>query len=141
MKKILLALIIGCMIFVFANCSITPKYPTDGIWYNNELKLVIEFGKYKTFVRSYDENLSDLELAIEIGRDRCVDIVYYDDNSGEIVEIYSGWREYKNDNFVITLYSKANPKDNFKTQIELDDEEYVFVKIENYDEISELESN
>ena len=141
MKKISLLLSIIYMISIFTSCSITPKYPTDGIWYNNELKLVIEFNENKTLVYSYDENLSDLELDIQIGRDRYVDIVYYDDISGELVEIYSGWRKYKNDKFVITLYSRANPEDDFKTQIELNDEEYTFVKIESYDEISELENN
>ena len=140
MKK-LLVLILVCILAFFTSCSITPPYPTDGIWCNNDLKLVIDFRYDKILVFSYDENLSKLELDICIGRDKNVDIVYYDDISNDIIEIYSGWRKYKNDEFVLTLYSKANPEDDFRTQIELDDEEFVFVRVESYDEINELESN
>ena len=141
MKKNSLIFILICIIIVFTSCSITPQYPTDGIWYNNDLKLVIDFRYDKILVFSYDENLSKLELDIWIGRDKYVDIVYYDDISNDIIEIYSGWRKYKNDEFVLTLYSKANPEDDFRTQIELDDEEFVFVRVDSYDEINELESN
>ena len=57
-------------------------------------------------------------------------------SEGEIIEIYTGWRKYKSsDKFIISMYSKANPDDNFKTQIELDDEKYTFIKIESYDQI------
>ena len=140
MKKILLVLIIVCMMSALAGCSITPPYPTEGIWYNDELKLVLDFDRKKPGI-SYDEKLSGLELEVRFHRDRYVDIVYYDESSYDVIDIYSGWRKYKDDKLVITLYSKANPEDNFKTQIELDNEEYVFVRVESYEEISELVSN
>ena len=62
-----------------------------------------------------------------------------DDAEGEIIEIYTGWRKHtSSDKFIISLYGKANPDDEFRTQIELDDEEYTFIRIESYDEISHL---
>lgn len=141
MKKILLVLILVCIIIVSTSCTMAPDVPSDGIWYNEELKIVIEFGKSKNSVYSYDKNLSYMDLQLRIWIDGGFDIIC-DNGEGEILEIYRGWRKYtSNDKFIIILYCKANPKDNFKTQIELDDEEYTFVKVESYDEISKLECN
>ncbi len=141
MKRFSLVFILVCIIIISTSCTIAPEAPSDGIWYNEELKIVIEFGKSKNSVCSYDENLSYMDLQLRNRIDGGFDIIC-DNGEGEIVEIYSGWRKYtSNDKFIILLYSKANPEDNFKTQIELDDEEYTFVKIESYDEISELENN
>ena len=136
MKFLSLAFILVCIIIVFTSCTIAPDLPYDGIWYCEELKLVIEFGESKTSVYSYDENLSHMDLQLRNWIDGGVDIVYENDEE-QIVEIYSGWRKFRsNDRFIIMLYSKATPEDNFKTQIELDDEEYTFIKIESYDEIN-----
>lgn len=136
MKKILLAFILICTTIVSASCTIAPDPPSNGIWYCEELKLVIEFGENQTFVCSYDEKLSKMDLQLRIWIDGGFDVVcLYEDE--RIVEIYCGWRKFtNNDIFIISLYSKANPKDHYRTQIELDDEEYTFIKIDNYAEIS-----
>ena len=142
MKKIHLLSLLICIIIVSTSCTIAPKSPSDGIWYNEKLKLVIEFEERKTSVHSYDKNLSHMDLQVRDWIDGGFDIVCGDAAEGEIVEIYSGWRKHtSSDKFIVILYSKANPEDDFKTQIELDDEEYTFVKIESYDEVSELENN
>ena len=141
MKKKSLVFVLVCIIIVSTSCTIAPDLPSDGIWYCEELKLAIEFGESKTSVCSYDENLSHMKLQLRNWVDGGFDIVYENDEE-QIVEIYSGWRKYtSSDKFIIFLYGKANPEDDFRTQIELDDEEYVFAKIESCDEISELEDN
>ena len=135
MQIFLLVLVLASIIITFTGCTIAPNAPSDGIWYCEELKLAIEFGESKTFVYSYDENLSDMDLQLRNWIDGGFDIIY--ENSDEqTIEIYCSWRKYKSsDKFIISMYSKANPEDNFKTQIELDDEQYTFIKIESYDEI------
>ncbi len=131
MKTFSLVFILVCIINFFTCCTIAPDLPSDGIWYCEELKLAIEFGESKSSVYSYDENLSHMELQLRNWIDGGVDIICVNAEE-EIVEIYCGWRKYtSNDKFIILLYSKATPEDNFKTQIELDDEEYTFVKIES----------
>ena len=135
MQVFLLVLVLTSIIITFTGCTFAPNAPSDGIWYCEELKLAIEFGESKTFVYSYDENLSDMNLQLRHWIDGGFDIIC-DDAEGEIIEIYTGWRKYKSsDKFIISMYSKANPDDNFKTQIELDDEKYTFIKIESYDQI------
>ena len=132
MQVFLLVLVLTSIIITFTGCTTAPNAPSDGIWYCEELKLAIEFGESKTFVYSYDENLSDMDLQLRNWIDGGFDIIC-DDAEGEIIEIYTGWRKYKSsDKFIISMYSKANPDDNFKTQIELDDEKYTFIKIESY---------
>ena len=136
MKKFLLVFTLICTIIVSTSCTIAPDLPSDGIWYCEELKLVIEFGESKTSVCSYDENLSQMDLQLRNWIDGGFDIISPCDD-GQIIEIYCGLREFTNDDkFIILLYSKANPEDNYRTQIELDDEEYTFIKIDNYAEIN-----
>ena len=135
MQIFLLVLVLTSIIITFTGCTFAPNAPSDGIWYCEELKLAIEFGESKTFVYSYDENLSDMNLQLRNWIDGGFDIIC-DDAEGEIIEIYTGWRKYKSsDKFIISMYSKANSDDNFKTQIELDDERYTFIKVESYDQI------
>ena len=137
MKKFILAFILICIIIASTSCTTAPDLPSDGIWYCEELKLVIEFEGREASVDSYDENLSHMDLQLRNWIDGGFDIIC-EDAEGEIIEIYTGWRKRtSSDKFIICLYGKANPDDNFRTQIELDDEEYVFVKIENHDEIGE----
>ena len=136
MKKILLVFILICIILISTSCTMAPALPSDGIWYCEKLKLVIEFREDQTSVSSYDEKLSQMDLQLRNWIDGGFDIVcLYDD--GQIIEIYSGWRKFTNDDmFIILLYNKANPEDNYRTQIELDDEEYTFIKIDNDAEIN-----
>ena len=135
MKRILLVFSLISMVIVSTSCTIAHDLPSNGIWYCEELKLVIEFEGRESSVDSYDENLSHMDLQLRNWIDGGFDIIC-EDAEGEIIEIYTGWRKYKSsDKFIISMYSKANPDDNFKTQIELDDEKYTFVKIESYDEI------
>lgn len=136
MKKNLLFFILVCITIVSTSCTIAPDIPSDGIWYCEELQITIEFGESKTSVYSYDENLSHMDLQLRSWIDGGFDIVCVNDEE-QIVEIYSGWRKFiNNDKFIILLYSKANPEDNYRTQIELNDEEYTFIKIDNYAEIN-----
>ena len=135
-KILSLVFILVCIIIVFISCTIAPDLPYGGIWYNEQLKLVIEFEGSVASVYSYDENLSHMDLQLRNWIDGGFDIIF-DDAEGEIIEIYTGWRKHtSSDKFIICLYGKANPDDDFRTQIELDDEEYTFIKIESYDEIN-----
>lgn len=134
MKKFLLVFILMCTIIVSTSCTIAPDLPSDGIWYCEALKLVIEFEEEQTSVYSYDENLSQMDLQLRNWIDGGFDIVSPCDN-GEVIDIYSGWKKStKSDMFIILLYSRADPGDNYRTQIEIDDEEYTFIKIDNYAE-------
>ena len=134
-KILSLVFILFCIIIVFTSCTIAPDLPSNGIWYNEQLKLVIEFEEREASVYSYDKNLSHMDLQLRNWNDGGFEIIC-DDAEGEIIEIYTGWRKHtSSDKFIISMYSKANPADNFKTQIELDDEKYTFIKIESYDEI------
>ena len=136
MKKILFVFILACIIIISTSCTIAPDAPSEGIWYCEELQLVIEFEGREASVCSYDKNLSHMDLQLRNWIDGGFDIIW-DNGEGDIIEIYSGWRKFKNDDmFIILLYSKANPEDNYKTQIELDDEEYTFIKIDSYTEIN-----
>ena len=136
-KILSLVFILVCIIKVFTSCTIAPDLPSGGIWYNEQLKLVIEFEGREASVYSYDKNLYHMDLQLRNWIDGGFDIIC-DTAEGEIVEIYTCWRNRtSSDKFIIRLYGKANPNDDFRTQIELDDEEYVFVRIENYDEINE----
>ena len=139
MKKNSLVCILVCIMIIFTSCTLAPDAPSGGIWYNEELKLAIEFKENKAAtVYSYDESLSSLDLQVRNWIDGGFDIIC-DTAEGEIVEIYTGWRKYKSsDKFIILLYGKANPEDDFRTQIELEDEEYVFVRVNSYDEIDGL---
>ena len=134
-KIVLLILICICIMMVFTSCTIAPDAPTEGVWYCEKLQLVIEFKESKTTVYSYDENLSHMNLQVRDWIDGGFDIIC--DNEGEIVEIYTGWRKYKSsDKFIIFLYNKADPENDFKTQIELDKEDYVFILVDSYEEIN-----
>lgn len=136
MKKNPLVFILVCIMIVSTSCTIAPNIPSDGIWYCEELNLAIEFGESKNSVYSYDKNLAHMDLQLRNWIDGGFDIVC-EKYEEQVVEIYSGWRKYtSNDKFTIILYSKANPEDNYKTQIELNDEEYTFIKIDSYDEIN-----
>lgn len=136
MKKSILITILVCIIMTFQSCTIAPKAPSDGIWYCKELKLAIEWKENTATVHSYDNSLSSMDLQVRDWIDGGFDIIW-DDGNGDIIDIYSGCKKHTDDHeFRIILYSKANPRDNFKTQIELNDEKYTFVKIQNYDEIS-----
>ena len=140
MKK-LLVLILVCILAFFTSCTIAPDAPSEGIWYCEELQLVIEFEGREASVYSYDKNLYHMDLQLRNWIDGGFDIIC-DDGEGEIIEIYTGWRKYKSsDRFIIRLYGKANPEDDFRTQIELNDAECVFIRVDSYDEINELESN
>ena len=135
MQIFLLVLVVAFIIITFTGCTIAPNAPSDGIWYCEELQLVIEFEGREASVYSYDKNLSHMDLQLRNWNDGGFEIIC-DDAEGEIIEIYTGWRKHtSSDKFIISMYSKANPADNFKTQIELDDEKYTFIKIESYDEI------
>ena len=141
MKKNSLVFILICIIIVFTSCTLAPDAPSEGIWYCEELQLVIEFEGREASVCSYDKNLSHMDLQLRNWIDGGFDIICEDDE-GEIIEIYIGWRKYKDsDKFIIRLYGKANPEDDFRTQIELDDEECVFVRVNSYDEINEFVNN
>ena len=141
MKKFLFVFILACIIIISTSCTIAPDAPSEGIWYCEELQLVIEFEGREASVCSYDKNLSHMDLQLRNWIDGGFDIIC-DDAEGEIIEIYTGWRKYKSsDKFTIRLYGKANPEDDFRTQIELDDEECVFVRVNSYDEINEFENN
>lgn len=136
MKKSILIIILVCTIMFFQSCSVAPKAPSNGIWYCKELNLAIEWEENTTIVHSYDISLSSMDLRVRDWIDGGFDIIC-DDGNGNIIDIYSGWKKYTdNHKFVIIVYSKASPIDNFKTQIELDDEKYTFVKIQSYDDIS-----
>ena len=136
MKKNLFVFILACIIIISTSCTIAPDAPSEGIWYCEELQLVIEFEGREASVCSYDKNLSHMDLQLRNWIDGGFDIICEDDE-GEIIEIYTGWRKHtSSDKFIICLYGKANPDDDFRTQIELDDEEYTFIKIESYDEIN-----
>lgn len=133
-KNVLLILI--CIMMFFTSCTIAPDAPTEGVWYCEKLQLVIEFEESKTTVYSYDENLSHMNLQVRDWIDGGFDIIC-EEVDGEIIEIYTGWKKYKSsDKFIITIYSEANPEDGFRTQIDVDDEEYTFVKVENLEEIN-----
>lgn len=136
MKKILLVFILFYAIIVSTSCTIAPALPTDGMWHNEELKLVISFEESTASVYSYDENLSYMDLQLRNWIDGGFDIIHVDAD-GAVVEIYSGWRKYASDNtFTISLYAKADPENDFKTQIELDEEDYVFIRVDSYEEIN-----
>ena len=136
MKKFLLVFILICTIIVSTSCTLAPDLPRDGIWYCKELKLVIEFENGLTYVCSYDENLSQMNLQLRNWIDGGFDIISPCDD-GQIIEIYCGWRKFTNDDiFIISFYSRGNPEDNYRTQIELDGEEYTFIKVDNYAEIN-----
>ena len=138
MKKILFVFILACIIIISTSCTIASDAPSEGIWYCEELQLVIEFEGREASVYSFDEKISYMNLQLRNWIDGGFDIIC-DDAEGEIIEIYTGWRKYKSsDKFIILLYGKANPEDDFRTQIELDDEEYVFVRVNSYDEIDGL---
>ena len=138
MKKFILAFTLICIIIVSTSCTIAPDAPSEGLWYCEELQLVIEFEEREASVCSYDKNLSHMDLQLRNWIDGGFDIIF-DDAGGEIIEIYTGWRKHtSSDKFIICLYGKANPDDDFRTQIELDDEEYVFVRVNSYDEIDGL---
>ncbi len=138
MKKFLLVLILICIILVSTSCTIAPDAPSEGIWHCEELQLVIEFEGREASVYSYDEKLSYMDLQLRNWIDGGFDIIY-DDGEGEIVEIYTGWRKYKSsDKFIILLNGKATPEDDFQTKIELDDEEYVFIRVNNFPKTIEV---
>ena len=136
MKNNILVFVLVCIIIILASCTIAPDAPSEGIWYCEELQLVIEFDGREASVYSYDEKLSYMNLQLRNWIDGGFDIIY-DDGEGEIVEIYTGWRKYKSsDKFIILLYGKADPGTDFKTQIELDEEEYVFIQVDSYEGIN-----
>ena len=136
MKKILFVFILACIIIISTSCTIAPDAPSEGIWYCEELQLVIEFEGREASVYSYDKNLSHMDLQLRNWIDGGFDIIC-DTAEGEIVEIYTGWRKYKSsDKFIILLYGKADPGTDFKTQIELDEEEYVFIQVDSYEGIN-----
>ena len=136
MKKNILVFVLICIIIILASCTIAPDAPSEGIWYCEELQLVIEFDGREASVYSYDEKLSYMDLQLRNWIDGGFDIIY-DDGEGEIIEIYTGWRKYKSsDKFIILLYGKADPGTDFKTQIELDEEEYVFIQVDSYEGIN-----
>ena len=61
MKKFLLVFILVYAVIVSTSCTIAPNLPSDGMWHNEELKLVLTFDGNTTSVYSYDEKLSYMD--------------------------------------------------------------------------------
>ena len=149
MRKIFSFLILIVLTFTCASCSITYKKPMSGIWYCEKINISIEFYTdplYSTeisrvkSVRMYDDDRGYCELKSDWSYGRDV-FLYYVDSDDIRVDIYSGLYKYRDNKFIIYLESKGDPQDNYKTQIELNGEECVFVEIEGYDKISKKENN
>ena len=149
MKKFFACSVFIVIAFICTSCSITPKTPTEGIWYCEEIGISIEFYMDPLYssvdprirsVRMYDDEGNYQELEQNWWYSGQLDF-YYEDSGGNEINIYSGFYKYRNDKFIIYLISKGDPKDNYKTQIELNNEKCVFIEIESYDKIGELKKH
>ena len=138
MKKLTATFTLIVVIFVCTSCSITQKKPDSGIWYCEKIGISIEFYMDSLYsqdeprvgsIRMYDEEGNYQELHARWGYDDVIEFYLESDESGEFA-IYSGHYRYKKDNFIICLFSKGDPTDNYKTQIELE-EECVFIKVDD----------
>ena len=149
MKNFFVFLILIVLVLTCVSCSITYEKPMEGIWYCEKINVSIEFYTDPLYsseiscvksVRIYDDEGGYRELESDWSYGRDVFIYYVDDDANR-VDIYSGLYKYKEDKFTIYLQNKGDPQDNYKTQIDLNGEECVFIEIESYDKISEIESN
>ena len=149
MKKIFAFSVLIVIAFICTSCSITPETPTEGIWYCEKIGISIEFyidpfysSCYPRIrsVRLYDNEENYRELEQNWHYSGQLDFCYKDIDGNEII-IYSGFYKYRDNKFILYLHSKGDPNDNYKTQIELDKEECVFVQIDSYDKIKGMKNS
>lgn len=141
MKKILAFSLLAVTVFLCVGCTFTPKTPTHGIWYCEELGISIEFyidPLYSSEFPRISARLSDNEggyQKLESHWQGNWMEFYIRDVDGEVHSIYSGYYKYKNEQFTMDTISRGDPADNYKTQIKPDGETYTFVRLECYTEI------
>lgn len=135
MKKIfkyLLILIVPCLL---SSCSIVKPYPQTGLWYCEDLGLIIDFDNYSG--RLYIKNNEFVTIKSSIGYGGEILITYYDYEQDFEIWVYEGLYEYKHDIFFIYMRYRANPDDPYYGDvINMNYEKFTFLPIQNYDKIT-----
>lgn len=135
MKKISYFIFLIILLTFFCACSIVHEMPSTGIWYCEQLKVVLEF-KSNISGRWYISDTEYVNLQIHCGYDAEM-ILYYIDEQGQEVTVYSGFYKYKKNELLLYVYSKINLDDPYSDCIEVNNEKFIFNQIEGYKNITQ----
>ena len=110
-KYIILIMAITCALLTTACASINlVRYPTDGIWLCEEIKMSINFNEIYTTdmnVSVYDEDGNIKIVGCHI--DWSSSILFFEENNGEEQDynngIYNGEFKWKKDEFIVTAFA------------------------------------
>ena len=135
MKKTLICIAFLCICCSFFSCSITPSYPESGLWYCDDLAVVIDFNTHDGRLYTADDNFVPIGIHLGYGGEIC--IFYFDGNQNCEVWLYEGDYTYKGDEFLVYMSYKANPEDPQNGEhIDMNDEKFTFKPISDYTAIT-----
>ena len=123
-------LLLTVIVFI-SGCSLPYKLPTDGVWYNEELDVSLEFALVPDFdlpmIVNIVWNSEPNCLYVQLGYDREFTFYVIDEN-GSGVFLLNGYFKYSNDEFIVSAYEIAQPFDISGELVEVDDETFVFTR-------------
>lgn len=124
--------IIALLLVGLLGCSLQNKLPSDGVWYNEELDVSIEF---KTEPNSEFTDITNIlwhskqeALHAHIGYGSEI-YFYIVDGNGDEINLLEGHFRYSNDEFIIIASKIADPFDIHGTMKDANDKEYIFTRI------------
>ena len=124
-------LLLLTVIVFLSGCSIPYKLPSDGVWYNEELDVSLEFIKYPDSVVARIVNIvwnSEPNcLYVHLGYDWGFTFYVIDENGSEVC-LLNGYFKYSKDKFIVSAYEIAQPFDISGELVEVDDETFVFTR-------------
>ena len=135
MKKTFCCFIVFVILCTFFGCSIIPPYPSEGIWYCEDLGLVIDFATKLGRIYITDEEFVPIDIAI--GYDGRLVVFYHDKENDHEIWVYEGFYKYKENKnlFEIDMLYKADPNNPYYGDEIKVDQTYSFELIDSYDAI------
>ena len=123
-------LLLTVIVFI-SGCSLPPKLPTDGVWYNEELDVSLEFAMVPDFDLPMIVNIvwnsksNYLHVFLNYGNEIAFYVI---DENGSKVCLLNGYFKYSKDKFIVSAYEIAQPFDISGELVEVDDETFVFTR-------------
>ena len=130
MKKIAISLLLSFAFFL-SSCSIPFKLPDDGLWYNEELDIMLEFKTKQNSSRSQLTNIiwNSREDVLQCNIDHGKGITFYiADENGNSKDILQGKFDYSNDKIIITVNKLAKPFNISGTLTDIEDKTFIFTR-------------
>ena len=130
MKKMLISSLLS-LVFLLSSCSLPNKLPPNGIWYNEDLDIMLEFkteqGSNYTEIINVIWNSKGNILYVHIGYGEEIYFYTIDENENEIY-LLEGHFDYSDDKFIIVTSKLAEPFEISGTLNNANDKTFIFIK-------------